>query len=290
VPEIASKGALAGFVGLGDRELDWLADAKCLERTVCDEPMRNYRYSVLPRSGSPVRMIECPKSRLKAVQRQVLHDILDWIPAHSAAHGFTRGRSALTHATEHTGRYVVIRLDLEDFFASITAGRVFGIFRAAGYPESGSYTLTALTTNVVPASVWHGLQRPTDPADDLTLSASERIMRTANPLRAQIAKIAREEGFVVNERKSSLRTSAGGQQVCGIVVNHHTNFRRSDYDALKAILHNAARRGPDSQNREAVPDFRAHLMGRVGWVEQLNPVRGEKLRRELARISWTDPG
>jgi RNA-directed DNA polymerase len=127
-------------------------------------------------------------------------------------------------------------------------------------------------------------------ADDLTLSASERIMRTANPLRAQIAKIAREEGFVVNERKSSLRTSAGRQQVCGIVVNHHTNFRRSDYDALKAILHNAARRGPDSQNREAVPDFRAHLMGRVGWVEQLNPVRGEKQRRELARISWTDPG
>lgn len=56
-----------------------------------------------------------------------------------------------------------MRLDLADFFASIPARRVFGIFRAAGYPESVAHTLTALTTNVVARSAWQALARPADP-------------------------------------------------------------------------------------------------------------------------------
>ncbi len=163
VPEIASVGALAAFLELDHGELSWLADVRGLERSVEDEPLRRYRYATLPRPGRRVRVIERPKFRLKSIQRRLLHDVLDRIPAHEAAHGFTRGRSVRTHARTHTGRYVVIRFDLEDFFASIRAARVYGIFRTAGYPESVAYTLTGLTTNVVPASVWHALPRPVDP-------------------------------------------------------------------------------------------------------------------------------
>lgn len=50
--------------------------------------------------------------------------------------------------------------------------------------------------------------------------------------------------------------------------------------------HNAARDGPDSQNRAGVPDFRAHLLGRIAWVASVNPGRGAKLRQRFARISW----
>jgi RNA-directed DNA polymerase len=97
------------------------------------------------------------------VQRRLLHEILDWIPAHPQAHGFTRGRSALSAASAHTGRLVVVRADLEDFFASIEARRVYGIFRTAGYPEAVAHVLTGLATNVVPAAEWAALPRPTDP-------------------------------------------------------------------------------------------------------------------------------
>src|SRR3954447_11712447 len=92
VPELATTGELAAFLGLGDGELAWLAAPRGLERTVSDEQLRNYHYARLPRPGGPPRLIERPKSRLKAAQRTVLHEILDWIPAHPAAHGFTRGR------------------------------------------------------------------------------------------------------------------------------------------------------------------------------------------------------
>ena len=340
VPELTSLADLAAFLDLRDTELDWLADVRGLERSVADERLRNYSYGWLPRPSGPPRVIERPKPRLKACQRRVLHDLLDWIPAHEAAHGFTRGRSARSHAALHSGRLVVIRLDLEDFFASVGAGRVFGVFRTAGYPEPVAHTLTALCTNALPVREWAAVPRPTTPplirahqrlgrrlatphlpqgaptspalanlaafrldrrlqglagavgatysryADDLTFSGSRRLLRQANPLRARIAAIAAEEGFVVNERKSMLATRAGRQRVCGIVVNERLNPTREEYDRLKATLHNAARHGPARENRAGLPDFRAHLLGRVAWAESLNPTRGEKLRAAFARIEW----
>lgn len=340
VPEIASVGALASFLGVSDGELAWFADARSLERTVQDERLRHYRYSALPRPGRPVRVIERPKRRLKEIQRRVLHDILDWIPAHEASHGFTRGRSVRSHARQHTGQFVVVRLDLENFFASIAASRAYGIFRTAGYPESVAHSLTALTTNVVPSELWTSLPRPADPAqlgahhrlgrwlatphlpqgaptspalanlaafrldrrltglaaslevnytryaDDLTFSGPVRLVRAANTLRRAVAEIAHEEGFLVNDHKSMLATRAGRQRVCGVVVNERLNVPRYEYDVLKAILHNARVHGPASQNREALSDFRAHLLGRLSWIESLNPTRGEKLRRQFASIAW----
>jgi hypothetical protein len=342
VPEIASVGALARFLGVSDSELAWLSDARGLERAVTEEKLRHYRYATIPRPGRPGRLIERPKRRLKELQRQILHEILDWIPVHDAAHGFTRGRSVQSHASEHTGQFVIVRVDLEDFFASIAAGRVYGIFRTAGYPEPVAHSLTALTTNVVASTVWQALPSPVDStqidahqrlrrrlatphlpqgaptspalanlaafrldrrlrglaaameigysryADDLTFSGPVSLVRTANTLRRAVGEIAADEGFRVNDSKSLLVTRAGRQRVCGVVVNARLNIARQEYDILKAILHNSRVHGPATQNWERVPNFRAHLLGRISWIASLNPSRGEKLHRQFAAISWND--
>jgi RNA-directed DNA polymerase len=342
VPEIASLGDLAEFLGLSDGQLAWLADVRGLERTAADERLRNYWYGTIARPGRPVRVIERPKHRLKEVQRKLLHGVLDWIPAHDAAHGFVPGRSVRSHAGAHSGQYVVVRLDLEDFFSSIAAGRIYGTFRTAGYPEAVAHALTGLSTNAVPVGFWASLARPTDAlqisahhrlgrrlatphlpqgaptspalanlaafkldrrltglaasyeinytryADDLTFSGSAKLVRLADTIRRAVTEIARDEGFTVNEPKTTLATRAGRQRVCGIVTNERLNVARTEYDALKAILHNSAIRGPETQNRHQVPDFRAHLLGRVAWVGALNPARGEKLRRQFAAIDWDE--
>ena len=342
VPELASLGSLADFLDLTAGELGWLGDIRGLERSAPDEALRNYAYSTIARGGRPPRVIERPKRRLKTVQRQLLHEVLDWIPAHPQAHGFTRGRSAVSNAAVHTGRYAVLRLDLEDFFASIQARRVYGIFRSAGYPEAVAHALTALSTNVVPAATWAAIARPRDRreiaahhalgrhlaaphlpqgaptspalanlaafrldrrlsglaaslhatytryADDLVFSGGRLLAARAPARRATIARIVREEGFTVNERKSALVTRAGRQRVCGIVVNEHTNVARGEYDRLKAILHNCARRGPEHENRAALAQFREHLLGRIAWVESLNAARGAKLRARFEQIDWRD--
>ena len=121
------------------------------------------------------------------------------------------------------------------------------------------------------------------PATHLTFSGSRTLLGDA---RGWIATIAREEGFAVNDAKTAVMTCAGRQRVCGIVVNERPNVAREEYDALKAILHNAARNGSAVENRAGVLDFRAHLLGRIAWVGSLNPARGEKLRRRLELVAW----
>ena len=75
--------------------------------------------------------------------------------------------------------------------------------------------------------------------------------------------------------------------VTGIVVNDRTNIPRADYDRLKAVLHDCLRNGPLAANRDAHPDFRAHLLGRLSWVSALNPDRGARLRAIFDEIRWT---
>jgi hypothetical protein len=81
-------------------------------------------------------------------------------------------------------------------------------------------------------------------------------------------------------------TSADRQRICGLVVNARPTVARAEYDTLRAILHNAARSGPQSQNRAGHPDFQAHLLGRISWVEQSSAVRGARLRETFGQISW----
>jgi RNA-directed DNA polymerase len=168
---------VADFVELDVGHLEWFADAHALERRVRDDKLRNYRYTWHTRSASTVRVLERPKSELKRVQRLVLREILDVIPPHDASHGFRRGRSVVTHAGCHVGQHVVLRFDLESFFASVFGGRIYGIFRAAGYPESVAYVLTA--PNVVPHVAWAAVPKPDDPR---LLAAHARLgLRLATP-------------------------------------------------------------------------------------------------------------
>ncbi len=163
VARIQSVASLAERLELSAGQLAWLADVRGIERTVDREQLRNYRYRWMPRRSGLPRLIEAPKARLKEIQRWVLHEILDAAPPHVAAHGFTRGRSALTHAAVHTGRAVVLRIDLRDFFASVSAARVYGIFRTLGYNRSLAHTLTGLCTNTIPTTVWNAADRPQQP-------------------------------------------------------------------------------------------------------------------------------
>ena len=159
IARIPSVCALADVLELSDGQLAWLADVRSLERTVTAERLRNYRYAAVPRRSGLPRVIEAPKLRLKEVQRWILREALDHVAVHEAAQGFARGRSVIDHARRHSGQHVLLRLDLADFFASVSAGRVFGIFQTMGYRSDVAHLLTGLTTNTVPVHVWEVVRR-----------------------------------------------------------------------------------------------------------------------------------
>ncbi len=155
VPAIESAAALADWFQVTLDELLWFADLKCLAYKTKSPRLGHYHYRVLAKKSGAIRLIEAPKPRLKELQRQVLAQIIDKIPPHSAAHGFMKSRSVKTFLLPHVGKRVVLKMDLQDFFPSITGARIQTIFRMMGYPESVADLLGGICTNAVPRRVWN---------------------------------------------------------------------------------------------------------------------------------------
>lgn len=160
VERLDTMADLREMLGLGATSLSWFADARSLERSATDEALRHYHYRWIPKASGGMRLLEAPKGTLKFFQRRILAGILDCIPQHPASHGFRRERSVHSFVECHVGRAVVIRIDLENFFASVSPGAVFGILRSAGYPEPVAHCLTGLATNAAPAAVLQSVAMP----------------------------------------------------------------------------------------------------------------------------------
>ena len=160
VPSIVTPLDLADRLGLEPPELDWFADRRGLERSTAGGPLRHYDYRWKPKRNGSTRLIEAPKGRLKAIQRQILREVLAPIPPHDAAHGFRLGRSVRTFVGSHAGRVLVLKMDLLDFFPTIAPAKVVALFRAAGYPEAVARALAGLCTNRVPFELWRSPDAP----------------------------------------------------------------------------------------------------------------------------------
>lgn len=336
VPRLDTVEAVACFLGIDVPHLEWFADLRGMQRRAHREALHHYGSTWAPQRAAP-RLLEAPKPRLRALQRRILHGILDAVPVHDLVHGFVPGRSVLTGARRHSRADVVIRLDLSAFFTTIGAGRVFSGYRALGYPEAVAQVLTGLGTHRSPVRViakmppggnaddrFHLRDRlrqahlpqgaPTSPAlanlcagrldrrlaglaesleatvtryaDDITISGGATLAAGSQRVLRCVERIIAEEGFRLNPAKTSVRGQGTRQIVTGIVVNDHPSIPRDELDRLKALLHNAVRFGPASQNRQSRPDFRAHLAGRVSWIEHVHPARGARLREILDQIQW----
>ncbi len=320
LPMIETAGDLAHWLDLPPEELDWFADPKGLLYRRCSPRLRHYHYRILAKRSGGSRLIEAPKSRLKAIQRRILAEILDHVPAHPAVHGFVHGRSIQTFAAPHVGHPTVLCMDLQDFFPSFPAARIQTVFRTLGYPESVADLLGGICTSATPRDVWpeRGLYdrrhlpqgAPTSPAlanictyradcrlTGLAKASGVEYTRYADDLAfsgdidfeqfsLHAAAILLEEGLAVNHRKTRLMRQGMRQHLAGLVTNQKLNVIRADFDRLKATLANCVCSGPASQNREQHPDFRAHLEGRVSFVALINPDKGQRLRALLTRIEW----
>ena len=84
--------------------------------------------------------------KLKAAQHWILYNVVERLLVHGAAHGFIPGRSIATNAEAHRDSKVVVKLDIKDFFPTVSLPRVKGIFRKAGYREQIATLLAMLCT------------------------------------------------------------------------------------------------------------------------------------------------
>lgn len=140
LPAITKVAQLCEALNLSVSELRWL----CYQREVA--PKSHYTRFEIPKRSGGMRAIWAPLPKLKQVQHWILHHILDNLVVHGSAHGFISGRSIATNAAEHTNSQLLVKVDIENFFPSISWKRVKGVFRKAGYPEQIATLLALLCT------------------------------------------------------------------------------------------------------------------------------------------------
>ncbi|MEO7378012.1 MAG: reverse transcriptase family protein [Nakamurella sp.] len=206
-PRIDHVQDLADLLDVTVDGLVLLADPHHKARRATPRQIANYRY-VWVHKSSGARLLEVPKVRLKEVQRNVLDSLLTPVPVHPAAHGFVSGRSARTGAAPHVGAAVVITVDLEHFFAAITAGRIWGVLRSAGFPEPVAHLLTGLTTHAAPVAALAAM--PAGPDRDRDFRLRRRLARPHLPQGASTSpQLANLVAFSLDRRLAAYAAAAG---------------------------------------------------------------------------------
>jgi len=105
-----------------------------------------YSPLTIPKRSGGVRQLHVPAAGLMRVQRRIHRRLLRRLHAHANVTGFERGHSIATNALVHAGKDMVIRLDLEDFFGSTKADRVYRYMRFIGYDDASARLLVRLCT------------------------------------------------------------------------------------------------------------------------------------------------
>ena len=127
-------------------------------------------------------------------------------------------------------------------------------------------------------------------ADDLAFSGGEGIPSPGQTiLVTRWPQLRSKKASVVNHHKTRIMRQGVRQQLAGSCGEPaRSSLAGADLELpLEAILTNCARFSvPASQNRDALPDFRAHLEGRIGFVEMVNAEQGQRLRELFEAITW----
>ncbi|MCL2321737.1 MAG: reverse transcriptase domain-containing protein, partial [Oscillospiraceae bacterium] len=141
LPVIKDDKELANLLGIEYKDLRFL----CYHRdvVVCDH---YHRYTVPKRNGKE-RNIAAPKPLLKDVQRKILELILEKVEISDSSFGFLKGKSVVSNADSHSrSPGLLINMDLENFFPTVTFKRVRGMFKSFGYSGYVSSLLAMICT------------------------------------------------------------------------------------------------------------------------------------------------
>ena len=268
-----------------------------------------YHSIEIPKRSEGTRVIEIPTWQLKQIQSSILREILENIGVSQNACAFIKGRSIVSNAQRHIGKEYVITFDIKDFFGAIRYERVFNIFYYYGYTKEVSYALAKLITkdghlpqgspaspyvsNIVCLKMDKRLERLAEKigctysryADDITFSGDRQLLDYIDVIR----KIIREEGFVVNEKKTRIQSKYYRQEVTGIIVNNTMRVDKRYKKYLRQQIYYCNKYGVDNHLCKIgchFSGYKDHLYGIAYFIKMVEKEEGIKWLEKLDQINW----
>lgn len=266
----------------------------------CNQPSSFYRTFYIQKKNGKLRKINEPLPSLKEIQCWILNEILYHIPVSPYAKAYLKGKSVKDNARFHRKQKKVLTMDIEDFFPSISFGRVLHLFRSIGYRDDVAVMLANLCclndcipqgaptspmlSNIIASKLDYQIMkhikndkiRYTRYADDLTFSGDFN----EGDLIKNVERLANREGFRINEDKTRTRYRNQRQEVTGIVVNEKMQVNRKLRREIRSAVYYIRKFGLTSHLEHAKinkKNYLYHLMGITSYALYINP-KDEQLK------------
>jgi RNA-directed DNA polymerase len=251
-------------------------------------------YQIRKRLGG-FRLIHHPSKRLKSLQRWLLANVIENLPVHQAARAYRKGQSIFANASIHANSRYLLRMDLSNFFPSITQVDIakYIVDRAAFFSGWTPHDIDVFCKLVCRDSVLT-IGAPTSPAlsnaicyemdaqlealcvksqvtytryaDDLFFSTTHR--NTLPALEANVAQVITDlkipGGLKININKTRHSSRRGARRVTGVVLGSDgqpyigRGFKRK----IRALIHRF-----DTLDRPT----QASLAGMIAYARGFDP-------------------
>lgn len=280
--------------------LDHLAALTGIEEPVMAEMIsannKFYRSFSIPKRNGGERVISAPFPSLKQVQEWIYRVVLlprTELP--NCAVGFIPGKSIVDNATPHIGAKYLLKMDLKDFFPSISLTRVIATFQYLGYYPRMAYFLARLccedshlpqgapTSPILSNIIAKHLDKRlsslaikydlvyTRYADDLTFSGEHIPVKFIEIVTA----IAKEEGFVANQEKTRILGPSCRKIITGVSISSgKTCIPRSTKRMIRQQAYYIKKYGIKSHMRHCGindPFFFLRFAGNMAYWKSVEP-------------------
>lgn len=308
----------------------WTDNVSPLRKAFTDRTYLAYRvFTVTSRSGK-LRQIREPIDGLKLVQSvlgRILHNVLH-VQGHggrpqSYLHGFVRDRSILSGAIHHFKKGYVVKMDIKNYFESITTDMLnkafvagskvgyqfpdwlreallaYGFYKPMGRPGSGFTALGSPSSPSIANAISAFLIIP--PIMGVLKNSATATMSEPNfsmyaddmtfssndksviKLTRIVPMILRRIGLSVNQSKTKVLGRNACQLVCGVVVNKKPSTPRSYRRALRKNIHHITKQVQLGIIDPASVNVSV-LRGRVSYVGSICSTQGELLDRQMDKL------
>lgn len=139
LPPLLTLGHLAWHV---DVPYSFLREVSKRERDA-------YREFVIHKRNGQPRYIAVPHPQLLRTQRWIAQHVLSTQPVRHPSYAYGAGCSPRACALQHCGADWLVKLDIKQFFESISEIQVYRVFRSMGYERLLSFQMARVCTRVV---------------------------------------------------------------------------------------------------------------------------------------------